>query len=127
MLFRERERENIKWNTISTTVFGTSFISAYYFYIYCQFYYNLRLPTSLLSLLLPYFLHSLLHHGFSLYSFKVLSKHYSFRTPAHSLLRTSVMMIGEINYADVFDKEGFPLEVSFRFHVIWSFGETCTE
>ncbi|KAK3893875.1 hypothetical protein Pcinc_002317 [Petrolisthes cinctipes] len=46
--------------------------------------------------------------AFSFYT--VLSKEYSFRTPAHSLLRTSVMMIGEINYSDVFDKEGAPLE-----------------
>ncbi|KAK4315297.1 hypothetical protein Pmani_013468 [Petrolisthes manimaculis] len=45
-----------------------------------------------------------------MYPRQVLNKEYSFRTPAHSLLRTSVMMIGEINYSDVFDKEGAPLE-----------------
>ncbi|XP_050696672.1 transient receptor potential cation channel subfamily A member 1 homolog [Eriocheir sinensis] len=48
--------------------------------------------------------------AFAMGFFTVLSGEHSFRTPAHSLLRTAVMMIGEINYVDVFNNPDAPLQ-----------------
>ncbi|KAK8395735.1 hypothetical protein O3P69_005669 [Scylla paramamosain] len=48
--------------------------------------------------------------AFALGFFTVLSGEHSFRTPAHSFLRTAVMMIGEINYVDVFNNPASPLQ-----------------
>ncbi|XP_066945557.1 transient receptor potential cation channel subfamily A member 1 homolog isoform X1 [Macrobrachium rosenbergii] len=48
--------------------------------------------------------------AFALSFYTVLSGNYGFRTPAFSLLRTSVMMIGEISFEDVFNNPNDPLE-----------------
>ncbi|KAG7166924.1 Transient receptor potential cation channel subfamily A member 1-like 10, partial [Homarus americanus] len=48
--------------------------------------------------------------AFALSFYTVLGEQYPFRTPAHSLLRTAVMMIGEIDYQDVFSNPENPIE-----------------
>ncbi|XP_069972152.1 transient receptor potential cation channel subfamily A member 1 homolog isoform X2 [Penaeus vannamei] len=48
--------------------------------------------------------------AFALGFYTVLGTQYVFRSPSHSLLRTFVMMIGEINFVEVFSNNDDPLE-----------------
>ncbi|XP_042877569.1 transient receptor potential cation channel subfamily A member 1 homolog [Penaeus japonicus] len=48
--------------------------------------------------------------AFALGFYTVLGTQFAFRSPSHSLLRTFVMMIGEINFVDVFSNNADPLE-----------------